>query len=299
MKELNRRDFLASAGLACAAALATSTANAAVAVPEAGKKKFKISLAAWSLHRSWRSTWFNLDLPEIARQKFGLDGVEFVNSFFDLPRSDYLKELKKRAQDNGVELVEIMCDGEGDMSHEDKREREQAVINHRKWIDIAHFLGCYGIRGNAGYTTVGTVDERVERCAESYGKLMEYADQAGMTVMIENHGGYSSIPEKLLTVMKKVNNPHFGTLPDWGNFPPEVDRYEAVRQMMPYAKAVSAKCYDFMPDGSHPAFDLERMLKVVLDAGWNGFIGIEYEGEANSEPEGVMYCKSILEKYQM
>ncbi|MFH1067987.1 MAG: sugar phosphate isomerase/epimerase family protein [Candidatus Glassbacteria bacterium] len=299
MKKPNRRDFLASAGLVSAAALTAAAAQGQTPGAPAGNKKFKISLAAWSLHRSWRSTWFNLDLPMIARQRFGIDGVEFVNSFFDLPRSDYLKELKKRAEDNGVTLVLIMVDGEGDMSHEDKREREQAVVNHRKWIDIAHFLGCHGIRANAGYTTVGTVDERVQRCADSFSKLIEYADTAGMNVMIENHGGYSSIPEKLLTVMKKVNNPHFGTLPDWGNFPPEVDRYEAVRQMMPYAKAVSAKCYDFKPDGSHPAFDIERMLKVVLDAGYHGFIGIEYEGEANSEPEGVMYCKRILEKYQM
>lgn len=298
MNEINRRDFLASAGLASAAALTTSTANTAVA-GETDKKKFKISLAAWSLHRSWRSTWFNLDLPAIARQKFGVDGVEFVNGFFDLPRSDYLKELKIRAQDNGVTLVLIMVDGEGDMSHEDKREREQAVINHRKWIDIAHFLGCHGIRANAGYTTAGSVDERVERCADSFSRLMEYAESAGLNVMIENHGGFSSIPEKLIAVMKKVNNPHFGTLPDFGNFPPEVDQFDAVRQLMPYAKAVSAKCYDFTPDGRHPAFDLDRMIQIVLDAGWNGFIGIEYEGEANSEPEGIMYCKRILEKYQM
>ncbi len=296
MSQLNRRQFMATGAAAAAAAFAgalPATARAAV-----NGKKFKISLAAWSLNPLFDSTWTNLDLPRIVRQDFGLEGIEFVNRYFALPRYRYLQELKKRCADYGITPVLIMVDGEGDMSHPDKAERRQAVINHRKWIDIADFLGCHAIRANAGYVKAGTIDDRVKRCAESYSKLMEYADQCGMEVTIENHGGFSSIPEKLIAVMKIVNHPRFGTLPDFGNFPPEIDRYDALRKLMPYALAVSAKCYDFSADGKHGAFDLDRMIEIVLAAGYNGFVGIEYEGTQNTPYEGVLYCKKLLEKHQ-
>ncbi|OGG01122.1 MAG: hypothetical protein A3F83_13405 [Candidatus Glassbacteria bacterium RIFCSPLOWO2_12_FULL_58_11] len=300
MKEPNRRNFLKSSLAAGGALAALGEALPAKADAAAGEKKFKISLAAWSLHNEFRTTWTNLDLPMIAREEFGLEGVEFVNSFFEAPRLVYLKELRKRADHYGVELVLIMCDGEGDMAHEDQREREQAVISHYKWVDAAHFLGCKAIRGNAGYTTAGTVDERVKRCAGSYRKLCEYADQAGINVLIENHGGFSSIPEKMLAIMKQVDHPRIGTLPDFGNFPPEVDRFAAIKALLPYAStSVSAKCYDFDAQGRHIAFDMDRMIKEVIDSGYHsGYIGIEFEGEKTSPHDGVLACKKYLERYQ-
>ncbi len=296
MSQLNRRQFMATGAAAATAAFAAALPSAAQAATNG--KKFQISLAAWSLNPLFGSTWTNLDLPRIVREDFGLEGIEFVNRYFALPRYDYLKELKKRCADYGITPVLIMVDGEGDMSHPDKAERRQAVINHRKWIDIADFLGCHAIRGNAGYEKAGTIDDRVARCAESYSELMEYADGCGMEVTIENHGGFSSIPEKLIAVMKTVNHPRFGTLPDFGNFPPEIDRYDALQRLMPYAKAVSAKCYDFDADGKHGAFDLDKMVEIVLAAGYNGFVGIEYEGTQNTPYEGVRYCKKILQKHQ-
>ena len=303
MKDINRRNFLKSslaAGGALSIAGAQGVLNQAFAANtgSGAEKKFKISLAAWSLNRTFRTTWTNLDLPRIAREEFGLDGLEFVNSFFDLPNYHYLRELKRRAGHHGVNLLLIMVDREGDMSHEDRQEREQAAINHRKWVDIAHYLGCHSIRCNAGYTRVGTVDERVARAAESFRLLVEYADQAGINVIIENHGGYSSMPEKLVSLIKQVGHPRFGTLPDFGNFPPEIDRFEAVKKLMPYAKAVSAKCYDFAPDGSHPAFDMDRMVETVLATGYSGYIGIEFEGQQMSPHDGVMACKRVLERHQ-
>jgi L-ribulose-5-phosphate 3-epimerase len=303
MKRLNRRNFLksslAAGGMLAAAQTEGILSNAALAapVPEA-KKKFKISLAAWSLNPWFRKEWVNLDLPRIVREQYGLDGLEFVNSHFENPRHEYLKDLKKRAADHGVELVLIMCDGEGDMSHEDRKERAQAAINHRKWVDIAHFLGCHAIRGNFGYTKVGTVEERVARCAESYRSLVEYADQAGMNVLIENHGGVSSYPEPVVQLMKLVNHPRFGTLPDFGNFAREVDKYEALEMLMPYAKGVSVKCTDFDENGSHPAWDLDRMIKIVLDHGYRGFMGIEAGSRQGKHKENIKACKKLLEKYQ-
>lgn len=295
MDKLNRREFMAAGAAVAAAALG----GALPAAAQGSKgKKFKISLAAWSIHTLFNKEWKNIDLPRIVREEFDLDGIEFVNSFFALPRYDYLKDLKKRCADYGVTPVLIMCDGEGDMSHPDKAERRQAVINHRKWIDIASFLGCHAIRGNAGYVEEGTLEDRANRCAESYSALMDYADQCGMEVTIENHGKFSSNPEWLISVMKKVNRPRFGTLPDWGNFPPEIDRYEAIRKLMPYALACSAKCYDFDANGNHEAYDLGRIMEIVLAAGYHGFVGIEFEGSKNTPHDGVLACKKVLQRYQ-
>ena len=296
MEKLNRRRFFKDSILASGALAALGTQNTPTGT--AAGKKFKISLAAWSINRWFNEEWTNLDLPRIVREDFGLDGLEFVNSHFELPRSDYLKDLKKRAADYGVELVLIMCDGEGDMSHEDAKERRQASINHRKWVDIAHFLGCHAIRGNFGYTKVGTIEERIARCAESYRSLVEYADTAGMNVLLENHGGLSSFPENLISLMKQVDHPRFGTLPDFGNFPPEVDKYEAIEALMPWAKAVSVKCVDFEPDGSHPAWDLDRMVEIVLAAGYRGFFGIEAGSRHGRHKENVLACKALLERHQ-
>ncbi len=296
MSQINRRQFMA-AGAAAAVAALGSALPAKVNAAQS-RKKFKISLAAWSLNPLFGKEWKNLDLPRIVREDLDLDGIEFVNSYFELPRSGYLKKLKQNCADYDVTPVLIMVDGEGDMSHPNKAERRQAVINHRKWIDIADFLGCHAIRANAGYEKVGTLDDRVERCAESYSELMEYADQCNMEVTIENHGGFSSIPEKLIAVMKKVNHPRFGTLPDFGNFPPEVDKYDALQKLMPYALAVSAKCYDFSADGKHARYDLDRMMEIVLAAGFDGFVGIEYEGNKNTPYEGILHCKRLLRKHQ-
>ena len=296
MSQINRRQFMAAGVAAAATALGSSLPGVAQAAT--GRKKFKISLAAWSLNPLFGKEWKNIDLPRIVREDLGLDGIEFVNSYFELPRSGYLKKLKQKCADYDVTPVLIMVDGEGDMSHPNKTERRQAVINHRKWIDIADFLGCHAIRANAGYEKAGTIDDRVERCAESYSELMEYADECNMEVTIENHGGFSSIPEKLIAVMKKVNHPRFGTLPDFGNFPPEIDKYDALQKLMPYALAVSAKCYNFDSNGKHDLYDLDRMLEIVLAAGWDGFVGIEYEGKKNSPYEGVLHCKKLLQKHQ-
>ncbi len=215
------------------------------------EKKFEISLAAWSVHRMfYRGKLKQIDMPELCRNELGLGGLELVNSFFPSPQYNYCKELLKRATDHDVKILLIMCDAEGDMAHADKREREQAVRNHRKWLDVAAVLGCHSIRCNSGHGQAGDEDA-IKRCAESFAKLVELAKPDNLNVIIENHGGLSSDPDSLLRVMQLVNDERFGTLPDFGNFPAEVDRYEAVRRMMPYAKAVSAKCHEFDEAGNH------------------------------------------------
>lgn len=299
---VSRRSFLKN-GLAAGTALAGLGAAAsslkAQAESTAGKKeRFKISLAAWSLQPWFNKEWTNLDLPRIVREEFGLDGLEFVNSFFELPRYDYLKDLKKRADDYGVRLWLIMCDDDGDMSHNEKKEREIAVRQHHKWVDCAWFLGCQAIRGNARTQTPGTDDERVARCAESYHALCEYADQAGINVCVENHGGFSSLPDKLVSLVKQVDHPRFGTLPDFGNFPPEVDRYEATKMLVPYAKGISVKCTDFDENGNHPEWDLDRLVEISLASGYQGYLGIEAGSRHLKHRDNVKACKKLLQRHQ-
>ena len=307
----SRRLFLE--GALAGGALASLGSRAAFAgepngQPPAGKiGDFKISLAQWSVHKQLfahrtRMAEMNLDFPKVAREQFGIEGVEFVNQFFKDKAHDsaYLKDLKSRAKDVGVTCVLIMIDGEGDLSARDEARRDRAVENHKKWVDAAAALGCHAIRVNTGEhyspTDVGGV-------AEACGKLADYGQQHRIAVICENHGGPSSNPDALLVVIKAVGKPTFGTLPDFGNFPTDrdsgkytIDVYDAIARMMPNARGVSAKSYDFDAAGKETKLDYARILKIVTDAGYHGFVGIEYEGSRLSEPEGIKATKKLLEK---
>jgi sugar phosphate isomerase/epimerase len=303
--DTNRRSFLRASlagGAALGLGLRPSWAAELTGKPAAGKiGDFKISLAEWSLHRAFsdRDPKKNLDFPRIAREEYGIEGVEFVNQFFKDKAQDssYLRDLKTRASDHGVTCVLIMIDGEGDLSHPDKARRMQAVENHKKWVDAAAALGCHSIRVNTGnhYSPTDVAD-----AAQACGALAEYGAANKINIICENHGGPSSSPDALLALIKAVNNPRFGTLPDFGNFPNQdhrysIDVYDAIARMMPHAKGVSAKSYDFADDGKEKYLDYARIMKIVTDAGYHGFVGIEYEGNRLSEPDGIRATKKLLE----
>jgi L-ribulose-5-phosphate 3-epimerase len=292
---LPRRDFLKhSVGLAAAVGL---TGTLSAAEDRSDKKPlFKISLAEWSFHRAlFGGKMKNLDFPRVAKQDFGIEGVEYVNQFFKdkAKDKDYLAELKKRADDLGVRNVLIMCDGEGALGDADKNKRMKAVENHYKWVEAAKILGCHAIRVNAHSS--GSYEEQMERAADGLGKLTKFGADHKIYVIVENHGGLSSNGEWLVGVMKKVNSPWVGTLPDFGNFG-KYDRYKGVKEMMPYAKGVSAKSHDFDKNGNETHTDYLRMMKIVVDAGYHGFVGIEYEGGKLSEPEGVQATLKLLKR---
>ena len=247
---------------------------------------FTISLAEWSLNQTIRAKKMtNLDFPRVAKQDFGIDRIEFVDQFFaDKAKDmDYLNELKKRAGDEGVLMRLIMLDTNGPLGHPTQRNRDRAIEKTFEWIDAAAFLGCVTIRVNAR----GADDPAELRryMAESCARLAEYAAERNINVTIENHGGPSSDPAWLVSVMKDVNHPNFGALPDFGNFPDEIDRYDAVEMMMPYALAVSAKANSFTPEGLCAETDFFRMMRIVRDGGYTGDLGVEsgapsQEGEA-------------------
>ncbi|WP_337173661.1 sugar phosphate isomerase/epimerase family protein [Paludisphaera sp.] len=306
-RPLDRRSFLRGAVAGGALLGLGMRSPLALAADLSGKPRpgkigdYKISLAQWSLHKALFSGKLdNLDFPKVAREEYGVDGVEYVNQFFkDKPRdSAYLKDLKKRAADHGIANVLIMIDGEGDLSAPDKAARDQAVENHKKWVDAAAELGCHAIRVNTG-NHYGPTD--VADAAEACGALSAYGAERKIHVICENHGGPSSNPDALLALIKAVGSDNFGTLPDFGNFPKNdgqyaIDVYEAIARMMPFAKGVSAKSYDFDEQGNESNLDFARIMKIVTDAGYNGFVGIEYEGGRLSESDGIIATRKLLEK---
>jgi len=293
---MDRRTFLNSA-FAPAAAAGLSFRNA---LALAAGARFRVSLAQWSLHKALQSRLItNLDFPRIAREQFGIEGLEFVNALWEAPTQSYVRRLKSLMNKTGTTGVLIMCDGEGLMGHSVKAERIEAARNHYKWVEIAAELGCHAIRTNMypdkQPSTPAEIDAFLGYCADSFANLCEFAKPHNVSVIIENHGGISSNPDVVVRLMKKVNLPNFGTLPDFGNFPEEVDRYEAVRALMAHAKGASFKCYDFGPDGNETKIDMHRMMKIVLDSGFNGWVGIEYEGSRLTEFEGIQAAKRFLD----
>jgi len=292
---MKRRSFIQTTGgaLFAANALTASAGESEAAVQE----KFHISAAAWS----WHKMFFNgeikqIDQPKLAREA-GAKGLELVNAFFPSPQYSYLKELMKTAESEGIRILLIMCDDEGDFSSPDFREQRQAIINHRKWIDIAAVLGCHSIRVNAGEKHISP-EEDMKTAAASFYELCQYARQYGLNVIIENHGQRTEDPKWLAKLIETVGAPNFGTLPDFGNFPPGTDLYKAVETLMPYAKAVSAKCYDFDEKGNETQIDFPRMLDIVLKAGYQGFVGVEFEGNRLSEIEGTKAGVKLLQRIQ-
>ncbi|MFC3198031.1 sugar phosphate isomerase/epimerase family protein [Parapedobacter deserti] len=293
---IDRRSFLKHVGLGALGLSVLPTTAADVLFPQRKELFFDISLAQWSLHKTiFGGKLDNLDFPGSAAKTFGIHAVEYVNQFFKDKAKDktYLRDLLLRADDNGVKNVLIMVDGEGPLGSTDEKERTTAVTNHYKWVEAAKFLGCHAIRVNAAGK--GTPEEIKSAAIEGLGRLSEFAASHDINVIVENHGGISSHGDWLSAVLQGVGMDNCGSLPDFGNFY-EYDRYKGVEELMPFAKGVSAKANVFDEKGDEANIDYRRMLRIVKDAGYRGYIGIEYEGDQLSEEEGIKAAKRLLER---
>lgn len=291
----SRRKFITSLSASLAASSLLSNAD-----HHKKKQLFEISIAEWSLHKSlFGKKMTNLDFPVVAKKEFNISAVEYVNQFFKDKANDkkYLNELKKICDNEGVKSLLIMCDGEGKLGDPDKNKRISSVNNHKRWIEAAKHLGCHSIRVNA--SSSGSYDDQQKLAADGLSKLSEFASTHGLNVIVENHGGLSSNGQWLSAVMKSVNKKNCGTLPDFGNFRigggNTYDRYKGVKELMPFAKAVSAKSHDFDDNGNEIHTDYHKMMKIVIDAGYRGYVGIEYEGSKLSEYDGIKATKKLLE----
>jgi sugar phosphate isomerase/epimerase len=297
---LSRRTFLkqsATLGLAATAVPPLAASYAPRLVARAAQTPlFQISLAQWSLHRAFFGKKQDpQQFAAIAKKDFGIDAVEYVNQFYkDHKASEsYVKDLKKVADDAGVKSVLIMCDGEGALGDPDAVKRQQAVENHHRWVEWAKALGCHSIRVNA--QSAGSREEQLDRAADGLRKLSEFAAKHDINVIVENHGGLSSDGAWLAAVMQKVGLKNCGTLPDFGNFG-AYDRYKGVDELMPFAKGVSAKSHEFDDKGNETKTDYRKMMDIVVKKHkYSGYVGIEYEGSALPEPDGIKATKKLLE----
>ena len=279
---------------------------------------FKTSLAQWSFHKALgiRGDEPTLDNLEFAGKaaELGFEGVEYVSQFFKDKAEDeeYLTQMKDAASAAGVQSLLIMIDGEGGLGDTDEAKRQEAVANHHKWVKAAQFLGCHSIRVNA--YGEGTEEEVAAAAVKSLGELATFAKDYNVNIIVENHGGYSSNGDWMSGVIDKVGMDNCGMLPDFGNFCmkyddaenwydrkclDEYDRYKGVELFMKTAKAVSAKSHDFDEEGNETHTDYKKMLQIVKDAGYTGFIGVEYEGSELGEEEGILATKALLEKAGM
>jgi len=286
-KPYSRRGFLEKTALLGAAGLlAPGLKIESNAMPTPRMTHDDISLAQWALVNEIRDgKWKNLDFPRIAREDFDLNGIEFVNTLFEVPTVSYLNQLKKNAEDHGVSMVLIMVDAEGDPCSPEVRVRKQYAINHRKWIDVAHYLGCQTIRTNCRGVKEATDEENLEWAAESYQLLLDYASEAGINVVIENHGGVSNDPAWMEKLFAAVDHPLFGSYPDWRQPGSNFDNVAYLEKMLPYAKGMSYR--------NQPTEELTaQMIQMSKKLGYTGWYGIESTGR-----DAIRQGKELLTKY--
>ena len=265
---------------------------------------FKISLAQWSLHRALRAgNMTNLDFASKSRG-FGFEGLEYVNTFFKdkAENMNYLKEMKSRADSEGQQNVLVMIDGEGNLADANISQRLKAIENHYKWVEAANFLGCHAIRVNLAGGVEKT--EAIKASLDSLTKLSEFAKVSNINILVENHGGFSSNVKWITEVFYQLKNENCGKLQDFWNFCIKkdkdrnclvpYDRYKGMQELLPYAKAISAKSYDFDDNGNETTIDYHRVMKMVKEVGYKGFVGVEFEGSKVSEDQGIELTRDLL-----
>jgi len=283
----SRRNFIEKTAMLSAAGLLIPSISAKSSPVSTPRMVYDdISLAEWALVGEIKSgKWKNLDFPRIAREDFDLNGIEFVNTLFEVPTISYLNQLKKNADDYGISMVLIMVDAEGDGCEPTAALRKQFDINHRKWIDIAHYLGCHAIRTNCRGPENVDKKEALKWASESYNMLLEYAQQAKISVVIENHGGVSNDADWMVELMKDVNNLYFGSYPDWRSPGKDFDNFDYLKKMLPWAGGMSYR--------NQPTEELTaKMIKLCKDSGYKGWYGIESSGR-----EAIKKGKGLLNKY--
>jgi sugar phosphate isomerase/epimerase len=325
----SRRTFIKTSSIGIAAA---GIASATPSILKAGviKKEmpFKLALSQFSLaSQFWTKQLDPLDFPRKTIETFGITGLDYCSMFFADKAKDtsFLNELKKRSMDNGCYNLRIMVDGEGVLGDLNKDVRTKAIENHYKWIDAAATLGCAMIRVNV--EGEGGDPKEVSKAAiESLNTLIDYGKKVNVDVIVENHIGISCNGAWLADVMKELNNPHCGTLADFGNFcinrtkPPtndiagwmqtkcleEYNRYKGITELMPYAKGVHAKTHVFDANGNDTETDFAKMFKIITDSGFKGWVSVEYEGglfkmytkddKYLDNDAGVLATKKLIEK---
>jgi sugar phosphate isomerase/epimerase len=287
INRISRRSFIEKSTLLGAAGLVVPALDIGYKASATPRMTYDdISLAQWALVQEIRDgKWKTLDFARVAREDFGLNGIEFVNTLFEVPTVNYLNQLKKNADEHGVKMVLIMVDAEGDGCEPTKALRKQFVINHKKWIDIANYLGCHAIRTNCRGPEEVDKEEALKWASESYNMLLEYAVQVKISVVIENHGGVSNDADWMVELFNNVDNLYFGSYPDWRRPGDNFDNFEYLEKMLPWAGGMSYR--------NQPTEELTaKMINLCRDSGYKGWYGIESSGREN-----IAQGRDLLKKY--
>lgn len=311
-KGLTRRDFVSTTAKFSAGVGLASLMGSCLNGTEK-KLLYKIALAESSIRKMILAGEFDhLDFPGFARSQ-GFDAVEYWGMAFKSTDLKYVNELKQRADDNGIKgIILLSGDRDGHLDDPDDNRRDMAIENHYKWVQPAKILGCHSIRGMFGAScpSSGNYDEQTKLAVDGLHRLATLCAHDQINVIVENHGGMSANASWLASVIKKVNLPNCGTLPDFGpdfNFDlgegKLYDHYKGIAELMPFAKHISAKSAEFDASGNEIFTDYHRMMKIVVDAGYRGYVGIEFdsyrpprlEGKP-TEIEGIKLTKNLLEK---
>ena len=302
---MDRRKFITRSLTAGAGLAFVNPAFGSITSAQSATQSLEISLAQWSLHRKlFAGDMDHLDFARMS-QGFGCVGLEYVNAFFKDKATDvsYLKERNSRAEDHQQKNILIMIDGEGGLAEKNTKKRFVNIENHYKWVEAAQVLGCHSIRVNLS----GGEDRLDAQKAgiDSLNRLAEFAKSYDVSILVENHGGFSSDGNWLSNVMQNVSRENIGTLPDFGNFCIErkeqecisaYDRYQGMSELMPFAKALSAKSHAFDEQGNETQSDFFRMIEIAKKNQYSGYVGIEFEGTMDSEEEGIIKTKNLLDK---
>jgi sugar phosphate isomerase/epimerase len=302
---MDRRKFITRSLTAGAGLAFVNPAFGSITSAQSATQSLEISLAQWSLHRKlFAGDMDHLDFARMS-QGFGCVGLEYVNAFFKDKATDvsYLKEMNSRAEDHQQKNILIMIDGEGGLAEKNAKKRLVNIENHYKWVEAAQVLGCHSIRVNLS----GGEDRLDAQKAgiDSLNRLAEFAKSYDVSILVENHGGFSSDGNWLSNVMQNVSRENIGTLPDFGNFCIErkeqecisaYDRYQGMSELMPFAKALSAKSHAFDEQGNETQSDFFRMIEIAKKNQYSGYVGIEFEGTMDSEEEGIIKTKNLLDK---
>ena len=302
---MERRKFITRSLTAGAGLAFVNPVFGSITSAQSATQSLEISLAQWSLHRKlFAGDMDHLDFARMS-QGFGCVGLEYVNAFFKDKATDvsYLKEMNSRAEDHEQKNILIMIDGEGGMAEKSAKKRLVNIENHYKWVEAAQVLGCHAIRVNLH----GGEDRLDAQKAgiDSLNRLAEFAKPFDVSILVENHGGFSSDGSWLADVMQNVSNENIGTLPDFGNFCIErkeqecvsaYDRYQGMSELMPFAKALSAKSHAFDDQGNETQSDFFKMIQIAKENQYSGYVGIEFEGTIDSEEEGIIKTKNLLDK---
>jgi sugar phosphate isomerase/epimerase len=294
--EIDRRRFVASCVAAGALSASAKIPSAAAIEPikRTGQSKIKLSLAAYSYRDLLTGKSPQLSLVDFIDDcaAMGLEGTELTSYYFPPDATpDYLRTLKAHAFRLGLDVSGTAVGNNFCLPPGEKRDKEMELVKH--WVDNAEILSAPVIRIFSGQQQSGQSEAEAHRLAvEAMEQACAYAGEHGVFLALENHGGLTANAEGLLSLVRDVKSPWFGVNLDTGNFHSE-DVYGDLAKLAPYAVNVQVKVVVSGPDGKKRPSDFARLAKILKDAGYRGYVALEFEEKGNPREECPKYIEQL------